>query len=345
LKVAILNNCVPFVSGGAEHLASALNQKLQEYGHESILVRIPFQWHPPERIPEHILASRCIRLAGIDRVVGLKFPAYYVPHHDKVLWLLHQFRQAYDLWGTPFQDLPNTNDGMAIRNTVIQSDNSFLSECKKIYTNSEVTAERLRRFNGMASTVLFPPLERTDHLRCRGYGNFIFCPGRITGGKRQHLVVESMKFVKSDVQLVVAGAPETPGDLERVERIIESGDLGGRVLLLSHFIREEEKAEFLADCLACVYIPYDEDSYGYVTLEAFHCHKPVVTCTDSGGIRLLVRDGRTGLVVPPEPRALAEAFDRMYADREEARDMGDAGLELIGTLKITWDHVIESLTS
>src|SRR6185369_16591872 len=101
MKVAILNNCIPFVKGGAEHLAEALRMKLIEHGHEAALIRIPFQWNPAERIVEHLLACRLIKLSGVDRVIGLKFPAYHVPHDNKVLWLLHQFRQAYDLWGTP----------------------------------------------------------------------------------------------------------------------------------------------------------------------------------------------------------------------------------------------------
>ena len=45
-----------------------------------------------------------------------------------------------------------------------------------------------------------------------------------------------------------------------------------------------------------VYLPFGEDSYGYVTLEAFHARKPVVTLSDSGGTLELVRDRRNGLV-------------------------------------------------
>ena len=33
----------------------------------------------------------------IDLVVGTKFPSYLVRHPNKRVWLVHQFRQAYDL--------------------------------------------------------------------------------------------------------------------------------------------------------------------------------------------------------------------------------------------------------
>ena len=47
MKIAVLNNCVPYVWGGAEHLAQALTEKLNEYGHEAMLFRMPFRWQPP----------------------------------------------------------------------------------------------------------------------------------------------------------------------------------------------------------------------------------------------------------------------------------------------------------
>ena len=345
MKIAVLNNCVPFVAGGAEHLATALHLKLQEHGHESILVRIPFCWYPPEKILEHILACRCIRLAGIDRVIGLKFPAYYVPHENKVLWLLHQFRQAYDLWGTPYQDIPDTPEGIRVRDVIMRSDNSFLKECRHIYTISPIVTSRLQTFNGISSTVLFHPLERTDHLFCREFGDYIFYPSRITRGKRQYLVVDSMRYVKTGVRLVIAGGPETAEDLRSLTRIVETHNLSDRVTIMPEFIPEHRKAELLSNALACAYIPFDEDSYGYVTLEACYCRKPVITCDDSGGTKLLVLDGATGLIVPPEPQELARAFDRLYSDRRAAQQMGQAGYEHMLTLNITWDHVVESLTS
>src|SRR4051794_39882965 len=106
MKVAVVNNCVPFVNGGAEHLADALTSKLSEFGHQAILIRIPFSWEPPQKILECMLACRMLRMPNVDRVIALKFPAYYLPHPNKVLWLLHQFRQAYDLWNTEFQGIP-----------------------------------------------------------------------------------------------------------------------------------------------------------------------------------------------------------------------------------------------
>ena len=45
------------------------------------------------------MLNRNLRLYNVDRTIALKFPAYLIPHTEKTLWLLHQFRQAYDLYG------------------------------------------------------------------------------------------------------------------------------------------------------------------------------------------------------------------------------------------------------
>ena len=345
MKIAIVNNCVPFITGGAEHLADSLREKLIEHGHQAILVRIPFRWQPPENIINHILACRLLSLNGVDRVIGLKFPAYFVPHDNKVLWLLHQFRQAYDLWGTKYQDIPDTPEGLRIREVIIASDNQYLREARKIYTNSHVTGDRLIQFNGFKSEVLFPPLNRSDHFFCSGYGDYVFYPSRVTTGKRQALVAEGMKYSKSPVRLVIGGQPELPSDREAVERVIREGKLESRVQFLPRFLTEQEKAELFAGALACAYTPYDEDSYGYVTLEAYHSRKPVITCTDSGGIGILVKDGKTGFVVPPTPEAIGQAMDRLYEDRAAARRMGEAGYESMQALGINWKTVVERLTA
>jgi len=345
MRIVIVNSWVPFLKGGAEHLADALTCKLGEYGHEAILVRLPFSWNPPEKILEHILACRCVRLHNVDRVIGLKFPAYCVPHENKVLWLLHQFRQAYDLWDTDLQDLPGSAEGRGIREAIIRADNSFLGECRAIYTNSHITRDRLRRFNGISSSVLYPPLRDSTHLVANEYGDYVFLPGRITAAKRQHLAVEAMHYVKSGVRMVVAGMPETPADLVRLEEIITRYSLEKRIHLIPRFISEEEKARWFADALACVYVPRDEDSYGYVALESAHASKAIVTCSDSGGTTILAIEGLTGYVTSPEPQAVAAAMDLLYTDREKARQLGRAAHDHMMTLKIDWESVIDRLTT
>jgi len=344
LKIAVLNTYAPFIRGGAEYLAESLTSKLREYGHEAALVRIPFSWEPPPKVLEGLLAARLVRIPGAQLVIGLKFPAYLVPHDNKVLWLLHQYRQAYDLWNTPFQGLPDTREGIQIRDIVRQADNLYLRQAKKIFTNSHVTSNRLMQFNGIPSEVLYPPLFDARGLECEEYGDFVFCPGRVTTSKRQYLLVEALQYCSPEVKLVIAGMEEAPEDGMLIRKLISDYGLGARVTFLNGFISEEQKAAYYRRALACAYVPYDEDSYGYVTLEAFHCKKPVLTCTDSGGIHILVKHGKTGFTAAPEPRAIAAALDAFYQDKAATARMGSASYDFIQSLHIDWDHVIAKLT-
>lgn len=345
MKIAVLNNAVPFVRGGAESLADWLTERLRARGFEAILLRIPFRWDPPERILDSLLACHMMRLRNCDRVIALKFPVYSIPHDNKVVWLLHQFRQAYDLWGTPLQFLPDGDKGKRIRDIIRCSDTVSLSSVRAIYTNSRITSERLMKFNQLPSEVLFPPLQRPEQYHCEAYEDYIFCPSRMNDAKRQHLLVEAMRYTKTPVRLVLAGHAEDPAYLLRLQERVERCGLSHKVRILGTFIPDEEKVELFSRALACAYIPYDEDSYGYVTMEAFESRKPVITCTDAGGIDILVRNGQTGAIVAPRPETLAEAMDVLYLHPKKAKGMGQAGRELLRTLNIDWDNVVQRLTA
>lgn len=347
MKIAIVNNMVPFLYGGAEFLADSLCKKLKEYGHMAEVIKYPFAWNPKEAILESIMAVRLSRLDNCDLVIGLKFPAYYIDHPNKKLWLLHQFRQAYDLHGTEYGifDDKNSQDRV-IKDAIIQMDNYCLSELEgNIFTNSKVVSDRLMKYNGIHSEILYPPLmDASLYTIGDEYGDYIFYPSRVNHSKRQHMAVEAMRYTKTKVKLVLAGKGDTKEDEQYVFRKIEECGVGDKVTYLNRFISEEEKVNLFEKALAGIYIPYDEDSYGYVTLEGFHAGKAMITCTDAGGTDVVVKDGRTGYMTDPTPQALAKAMDKMYSDRKKTIEMGRNGLSLLEELGITWDNVIRRLT-
>jgi starch synthase len=67
------------------------------------------------------------------------------------------------------------------------------------------------------------------------------------------------------------------------------------------------------------------EPFGIINLEAMACERPVVASA-VGGIPEVVVPGETGLLVPPaDPRALADALNRVLRDRAAANAMGHAG--------------------
>jgi glycosyltransferase involved in cell wall biosynthesis len=71
-------------------------------------------------------------------------------------------------------------------------------------------------------------------------------------------------------------------------------------------------------------------------------HARPVVATSVGGLRDLVVDGETGLVVPPrDPQELRAALERLLGDRELRRRLGDAGRERARE-RFAWDAVTDA---
>jgi glycosyltransferase involved in cell wall biosynthesis len=151
--------------------------------------------------------------------------------------------------------------------------------------------------------------------------------------------------VKTGVKLRLAGTASSPEYGRHLVQMTRDLGVADRVILEDRWISEDEKAEMLKEALAVAYLPKDEDSYGYPSLEGAHARKAIVTTTDSGGVLELVEHGRNGLISEPDPRALAEQFDRLHADRQGVARMGTASLNRLAEMKIDWSTVVERLTA
>ncbi len=343
MRILIASTYVPFVQGGGRIIVSDLTQALRERGHEVDTVDIPFvsAWN---EMLEQMLAVRLMDVsAASDVLIAIRTPSYLLRHPNKRLWFIHHHRGAYDLWGTAYQDIPSTPEGLAVRDAIVAADNLYLREAQRIFTNSLIVGDRLRKFNDLESEVLYPPLGEPQSFVCQPAEDYVFYPSRILGHKRQRLAVEAAVHLKSNVRLVIAGVPDDANQLATLEKEITRNDLQTRVDLIPRWISEEEKVDLISRSLGILYVPFQEDSYGYVTLEAFHARKPVITCTDSGGPLEIVDDGINGLVTEPSPLALAAAIDRLRASPHQAALMGERAYETIQTKKIDWDHVVSSL--
>jgi glycosyltransferase involved in cell wall biosynthesis len=349
MKVVIAHSWQPFVTGETGELAQALSGHLTRRGHQAIVVHVPFSALPAERILESVLACRLLSLRGydeVDRVIALDFPACFIPHDNKVVWLASQFREIYDRCPTAYPELLETSAGRLIRESIHRADREFLPEAKRIYVHSQATGQRLKEWSGIDSEILCPPFYGpASPLRSR-HGEHILCFGRVGARNRQALLVDSMRYTGSRVRLVVAGEPETPDDRQRIERAIRDAGLSPRVEFLPDPLPEARRSELLADALACAYLPEERDSCGQAALEACHAGKPMVACADCGdGIGSVIRHGESALVVPPSPEAIAGALDSLYRDRARARRMGQAACGWVKARGTTWDAVVTRLTA
>jgi len=346
MRILIATVQVPFIRGGAEVHAESLRDALCAAGHEAEILAIPFKWYPPEKILDHMLACRLLdvsEVAGtrVDRLIGLRFPAYLIPHPNKVLWILHQHRTAYELWDHPLSDLVYYPNGSQVRDAIEQADRNLIPEARAVFANSRNVQERLKRFCDIDSTPLYHPPPNAEKFYSSSAEDYLFFPSRLCIPKRQELVLKALALTRNPVHVCFAGISDHPDYTDKLQSLARKLKVSKRVEWLGG-ITEDEKLSRNARALAIVYPPIDED-YGYVTLEAMLASKPVITCRDSGGPLEFVVDRETGLIVDATPEALSAALDFVWENRDKAAALGRAGRDRYHSLNLSWSNVIQKL--
>jgi glycosyltransferase involved in cell wall biosynthesis len=339
MRIAVCRPQVPFVYGGAELMADTLVAELRARGHEAETVSIPFKWYPGARVLDQAFLWRLVDLTEadglpIDRVIATKFPAYCVRHPNKVAWVLHQFRQAYDYDRTELGQFSETPTDRATIRALERLDRVALGEARKVFATSRNVADRLMLSVGIEAELLPHPPQKLA-FRTAEPEHFVLSVNRLDRAKRIDLLIEA---AKSDPHLRIVIAGEGP-DRERLERL--ASGLDGQVEFTGR-VDDDRLADLYARCLAVYYAPVDED-FGMVPYEAFLSQKPVVTTLDAGGPLEVVHDRETGVVVAPDPVALAQACAYLAAHVDEAKAWGRAGLAIAE--RVTWDACVDALLS
>ena len=332
---------MPFAYGGAEIFTDTLVEQLRTRGHDAEIVSIPFKWYPGTRVLTQAFAWRLLDLTEsdgtpIDLVVATKFPSYVVRHPEKRVWLVHQFRQAYELDRTELGQFGESPPERALRRKVQDLDRLALGEASRLFATSGNVAGRLQRSTGLVAEVLPHPAQALDY-RNEGHGDFVLSVNRLDRAKRVDLLIEAAALDESLRVVIVGDGP----DRERLEQLARGRGVGERVRFTGR-VSGEEVARLYATCFASFYAPVDED-FGLGPYESFLSGKPVVTTTDAGGPLDVVHDGSTGAVVPPEPAGVARAVVWLRDHPEEAAAFGRAGRELAA--EVTWERSIARLLS
>jgi glycosyltransferase involved in cell wall biosynthesis len=194
------------------------------------------------------------------------------------------------------------------------------------------------RFNGIESEPLYHPPPRAEKLRVGELGDYIFYPSRMEPQKRQELLIEAMKHVRSSARVIFVGSSDT---IEHYRSLIKQHKVSDRIEVRG-YVTEDEIVDLYANALAVCYLPFDED-YGYVTLEGMLSARPIIVPADGGGATEFIDDSENGYVVEPDPRAIAQAIDDLYQDRARSKRLGSNAREKLIGMNISWKNVVERL--
>lgn len=340
-KVAILHAQVPFVRGGAELMVESLKRELILRDFDADIISVPFKWYPEYSLYNSMLEWRLLDLSEsngqkIDLVIGTKFPSYGAEHGNKVIWMIQQYRQAYDLYDSQY-GLSGQPNGALIRDKVKCYDEKVVPEGKHIYTISQNVSNRLNRYNGIQSEPLYQPPPLVGKYKDGDCGDYICSVGRLDKLKRNDLLIRSLAHCNKNVKLKIAGrGPE----MEPLKELANKLRVADQVEFLG-FVPDDKLVDLYAGSRGVFFAPVDED-YGFITLEAFLSKKPVITCEDAGGVLEFVDDGVSGFITAPKEEEIAEKISLLFEDANKCVSFGQAGYEKVK--EISWDHVIECLT-
>ena len=156
----------------------------------------------------------------------------------------------------------------------------------------------------------------------------LFACGRLNMVKGHQDLLSALRLLLDrgvEVQLDIAGEDDAGGGGYHLElqRHLEALGLERHARLLGAISAAEVRRHLLAtDVFA---LASWHEPLGVAYMEAMACEVPTIG-TDAGGVRELITDGETGMLVPPQsPEALADAIAALAADRDLCARLSKAG--------------------
>ncbi len=231
----------------------------------------------------------------------------------------------------------------------------FLQSCDAFITMSEKVMSDLRTFQKEKPAIqvshplydnfgaIISKKEARQHLGIPENENIILFFGFIRTYKGLDLLFEAMaalqksipKFRDKNLKLLVAG--EFYEDAKPYHDQIEKLGIKDQLILRTDFIPDSEVKYYLCAADAVIQ-PYRNATQSGVTPLAYHFEKPMVV-TNVGGLPSLVPDGKVGLVVEPQPEAIAAGIARFY---QLGEDYFIPNLR-IEKLKYSWSVLVSSI--
>lgn len=238
----------------------------------------------------------------------------------------------------------------------------FLKSCDAFITMSEKVMDDLRKFQKTkpAKLVSHPLYDNfgeiifkesaRKHLGLPENENIILFFGFIRKYKGLDLLLEAMSALKNlkpetlnpeksgqAIKLLIAG--EFYEDEKTYKEQIEKLGIKDLLILKTDFIPDSEVKYYLCAADAVIQ-PYRSATQSGVTPLAYHFEKPMIV-TNVGGLPSLVPDGKVGLVVEPNPSAIADGILKFYQLGEQ---------HFIPHLrsekqKYSWDNLVNAIES
>ncbi|MFI5134015.1 MAG: glycosyltransferase [Chitinophagales bacterium] len=230
----------------------------------------------------------------------------------------------------------------------------FLKRCDAFITMSEKVMADLRKFQPIKPAKLvqhplydnfgtiIPKAEARKHLGLPEHDKIVLFFGFIRKYKGLDLLLEAIAILKNqqpetgNLKFLIAG--EFYEDQKPYQELIEKSGIKEQLILRTDFIPDSEVKYYLCAADAVIQ-PYRNATQSGVTPLAYYFEKPMIV-TNVGGLPSLVPDEKAGLVVEPEPKAIADGILKFY-------QLGEHFFIphlRIEKQKYSWDNMVGTIT-
>lgn len=319
------------IRGGGERLAMTLAQGL-EWPLVTGFVADPLQhegWpggnirslgvgasHPLSRTLALIRAWRRCRLPGGTEVA--LFSGSYAPlaaagmDHVRTIYYCHSPpRFLYDQRAFFLQRLPvwQRPGFLALCAYFRRGYEDAIRRMDRVVCNSENVRGRLRRYLEVEGEVVYPPVE-TGRFRWLGQEGYYLSLARLDPLKRVDRIVAAFRRMPERKLIVVSGGEEGG----RLRELAE----GASNIQFVGWVDDEGLRRLIGQAVATIYLPREED-FGMSPVESMAAGKPVIGVAEGGLLETIV-DGKTGILLPPDPspEAICEAVEQLTPVRARA---------------------------
>jgi glycogen(starch) synthase len=290
----------------------------------------------------------CQDVLSVDRIIRLRDNPHMNSQHVPIVLTVHS-RYTYEKVGQGWIKAGSDAEHNLLemeRNACLRADAVVaVSDQIRMYIEELIAPEHrdihvLR--NATDTDVFMPNYDEQSRAQIRAkYGIsqtafVVLCSGHLQEIKGVDYAAKAALLMcqqhpEADWQLVFAG----DGKLHPwLETFIQEHKMGDHIKLLgSQSYSNMPDLYGASDALVMPSVPTyrAEESLGISALEASACCLPVIGST-SGGIKEVVTDGKTGILVPPkEVEPIAHAIWRLYSDRSECQRLGIQGREFVTT--------------
>jgi len=152
----------------------------------------------------------------------------------------------------------------------------------KIIAISTEVKDRIRKYYGLESEIIFPPVNQDIKNLSSDIGKYYLYVGRLEVYKRVELLVEVFNRFKKKLIIVGDG-----GDYKKLRKI------AGKNISFVRNINDVSLWEYYRGAKALV-VPQEED-FGLVSVEAQSCGTPVIAYGKGGSLNSVI-DGKTGIL-------------------------------------------------